>query len=368
MYVMSAQQQEKSESQNERILRLVEHDTNFGLFGKSIFQSLPIGVIAFDRNLKITESNTQANDLLELNEYIDKTLSAGTTDPAIAQPDWTEQLKSVINEGKSYNFDSASYTHNGKTKLLRIICTPLKQAETQNILGGTVILEDTTERKRAEQALLESELKFRTLFEAANDAIFLMDFDIFIGCNEKTVQMYGCTAKEQIIGKTPYFFSPPKQPDGQDSKEAALIKISAALRGEPQFFEWRHRHLDNSTFDAEVSLQVIELQGKKFIQAIVRDITEKVKIQRQLANTEKLAAVGKLASKVAHELNNPLDGILRYINLTIRAVEQEKLEKPKEYLNQCKRGLMRMVQIVSELLEFSITSRKFWPNKRDNCS
>jgi C4-dicarboxylate-specific signal transduction histidine kinase len=85
----------------------------------------------------------------------------------------------------------------------------------------------------------------------------------------------------------------------------------------------------------------------------IEDVTEKINIERNLANTERLAAVGKHASKVAHELNNPLDGILRYINLAIRIVEQENLQKPKEYLTQCRQGLMRMVQIVSELLEFS---------------
>jgi C4-dicarboxylate-specific signal transduction histidine kinase len=83
------------------------------------------------------------------------------------------------------------------------------------------------------------------------------------------------------------------------------------------------------------------------------DITEKASIQRQLADTERLATLGKLTSKVAHELNNPMDGILRYINLTMRIVEQENLEKAKKYLTQCRKGLMRMVQIVSELLEFS---------------
>jgi len=87
--------------------------------------------------------------------------------------------------------------------------------------------------------------------------------------------------------------------------------------------------------------------------AIIEEVTEKVNIQKQSANTERLAAVGKLASKVAHELNDPLDGILRYVNLAMRIVEQENLEKPKEYLAQCRKGLMRMVQIVSELLEFS---------------
>src|SRR4030042_4771063 len=81
--------------------------------------------------------------------------------------------------------------------------------------------------------------------------------------------------------------------------------------------------------------------------------TEKTNVQKQSADTERLAALGKLTSKVAHELNNPMDGILRYINLTMRIVEQENLEKAKEYLTHCRQGLMRMVQIVSELLDFS---------------
>lgn len=86
---------------------------------------------------------------------------------------------------------------------------------------------------------------------------------------------------------------------------------------------------------------------------IIEDVTEKVEAERKLASTERLAAVGRHASKVAHELNNPLDGILRYLNLAIRIVEKDNIQKPKEYLTQCREGLMRMVQIVSELLEFS---------------
>ncbi|MFC1635960.1 ATP-binding protein, partial [Planctomycetota bacterium] len=86
---------------------------------------------------------------------------------------------------------------------------------------------------------------------------------------------------------------------------------------------------------------------------IIEDVTDKVKTQTRLANAEKLAMIGRHASKVAHELNNPLDGILRYINLAMRIVEQENLDKPIEYLTQCRRGLMRMVQIVGELLEYA---------------
>jgi len=75
--------------------------------------------------------------------------------------------------------------------------------------------------------------------------------------------------------------------------------------------------------------------------------------QNELTNIENLAIIGKHSAEVAHELNNPLDGILRYINLTMRSIEQGNIEKSKEYLAQCRQGLMRMIQIVSELLEFS---------------
>ena len=81
--------------------------------------------------------------------------------------------------------------------------------------------------------------------------------------------------------------------------------------------------------------------------------------QMSAADEERLVTIGKLASKVAHELNNPMDGILRYLNLAMRIVEQENLDKPKEYLVQCRQGLMRMVQIVGELLEFSRSSYRF---------
>ena len=196
--------------------------SGFGRLDESILWSLPIGIVAFDPDLKILRANAQAAKLIELGDYIDKSLAKGTDDKI--WQGWTQQLTSSISIGKPCRFDDISYTSDGKTKLLRIICTSPEAAESAKSLGGIIIVEDDTER---------------------------------------------------------------------------------------------------------------------------------VNVQRKLANAERLAAVGKHASKVAHELNNPLDGILRYINLAMRIVEQENLAKPKEYLTQCRQGLMRMVQIVSELLEFS---------------
>jgi C4-dicarboxylate-specific signal transduction histidine kinase len=83
------------------------------------------------------------------------------------------------------------------------------------------------------------------------------------------------------------------------------------------------------------------------------DMTAQADLQQQVAQSQRMATVGKVAGKVAHELNNPLDGILRYINLAIRVIDQGQVERAKDYLLQGRTGLMRMVQIVSEMLEFS---------------
>jgi len=94
---------------------------------------------------------------------------------------------------------------------------------------------------------------------------------------------------------------------------------------------------------------------------VIEDVTERVKMEKRLAASERHAVIGKLAARVAHELNNPLDGILRFINLSIALKDEE--DQTREYLTECKKGLERMVGIVSSLLEFS---RSTYPTQQDN--
>ena len=150
-----------------------------------------------------------------------------------------------------------------------------------------VILRDITERKQSESALKQSEEKYRGLFEAANDGIFINDAKGFgfIDCNDKGAEMYGL-AKEKIIGRSPAQFSPVRQPDGRLSSEVAGEKIRSALNGVPQVFEWQALRADGSSFDVEVTLSRLELGAAVCLQAIVRDISERKRSVEALRASE----------------------------------------------------------------------------------
>ena len=162
------------------------------------------------------------------------------------------------------------------------------------------VVRDITDRRRMEQALKESETKFRTLFEVANDAHFILHDGVFADCNAKALEFFG-VSREELIGQPPTLFSPTLQPDGRDSREKAMEYMEKALAGEPQFFEWVNKRPDGCVVHADVTLNRFELSGKVYLQTIVRDITERKEVEKQL--------LWKTAFFEA-QVHSALDGIL----------------------------------------------------------
>lgn len=132
---------------------------------------------------------------------------------------------------------------------------------------------------RIEQALRQSEEKYRTAFNRSGDGFFLMD-ELFRDCNAKACELWRCSP-EDIIGHSPVEFSPEFQPDGRRSTDAARGYIHAAMTGTPQRFYWLHQRKDGDLLDCEVSLASVEVGNETLILAIVRDISERKRAERE---------------------------------------------------------------------------------------
>jgi PAS domain S-box-containing protein len=235
-----------------------------------------------------------------------------------------------------------------------------------------IAMDDITERKKAEEALRDNELKFHVLFDTADDAILLFTEGSWVDCNPSTLKMFGCT-REQFIGAHPLKFSPPKQPDGRSSAELAIERINLAFDGKPQFFEWEHCRADGTPFAAEVKLNRLELNGKLFIQTIVRDVSERKKAEEEIRklNTEleqrvsdrtnELAAANKeleaFSYSVSHDLRAPLRHINGYVDLLQSRFHDSLPEKGKHYLNSIAGSSKEMGALIDSLLQLSRTGR-----------
>jgi PAS domain S-box-containing protein len=156
-----------------------------------------------------------------------------------------------------------------------------------NYSGLLSVVRDITESRRTSDILRAQEARYRTLFDGAGDALFLLQNERFIECNVAALTMFRAT-REQLLGATPVDFSPPVQPDGRPSLEKALEKIGATAADTRQHFEWRHRRADGTEFDAEVTLNGVDVPGGSYYIAIVRDVTE-----RKERDSELKAALGK---------------------------------------------------------------------------
>ncbi|WP_445664329.1 PAS domain S-box protein [Fodinibius sp. AD559] len=137
------------------------------------------------------------------------------------------------------------------------------------------------ERYNAEKKLKESEQKFKRLFDTSFDGILILGEKEVIDCNRRAEELFQCSCEELKESALSSFF-PFKQPSGTLSDTDGKEKVRSAFQGEDQFFEWQFRRPDGTTFDAEVSLIHMPLPGENYVQAIIRDITERKEKDRLL--------------------------------------------------------------------------------------
>ncbi len=135
-----------------------------------------------------------------------------------------------------------------------------------------------------------------------------------------------------------------------DQAMAFTDRVSQTLADGEAFFESAHRRKDGATMQVEVRSKVIESGGRRLILSVVRDITERRKMENQMVVTDRLASVGELASGIAHEINNPLTGVIGFAELLMEKQIPPDIRDDVEVIY---REAMRCAEIVRNLLTFA---------------
>ncbi|WP_279587711.1 GAF domain-containing protein [Rhodoferax ferrireducens] len=192
----------------------------------------------------------------------------------------------------------------------------LLQELSGDLAFGITVLRARLERTRAEEALKNMAMKFRTIYESTSDAIMLIDEQGIFDCNAATLRIFACQARDDLVGKQPSQLSPPTQPGGEESMQLANEYIATAYRNGSHQFEWTHRRLDGAQFPADVLLTAMELGGKPVLQATVRDITRRKQDELALARANRalrtLSACNEALVRATNE-SGLLDAICRLI-------------------------------------------------------
>jgi two-component system, cell cycle sensor histidine kinase and response regulator CckA len=209
------------------------------------------------------------------------------------------------------------------------------------------VMVDVTARKDAEQALhdsetrlRESEGRYRNLFESAPDGILVADGQgTYVDVNPAGLRMLGYT-REELIGMKSEDILAPKEFSRVDS---ALTEIN---EGVDHRHEWQFRRKDGSLFEADV-LATMMADGR--ILAVLRDASERRRLEEQLRQSQKMEAVGRLAGGVAHDFNNSLGVIQGYTELLMRQAGEGQRGK----LEQILKATERATGLTRQLLAFS---------------
>ncbi len=211
------------------------------------------------------------------------------------------------------------------------------------------VAERTEALSRANELLAESEQKYREIFNSTSDAIFIHDArtGAVLDVNQSMLDMYGFS-RDEIPSLDIEKASLGVEPFGpQEAREL----VRSAARHDSRVFEWRARRKNGELFWAEVSLRSSRIGGRDLVIAVVRDVTERRRMEEHLRHALKMEAIGRLSGGIAHDFNNLLTAILGYSEMALRGLpDDDPLRKRIQAIHDAGE---RAAALTHQLLAFS---------------
>jgi PAS domain S-box-containing protein len=202
----------------------------------------------------------------------------------------------------------------GNWRYLEAICKSF--LDDPEVAGVVVNSRDVSERHLVEQALRESEQRFRQLFEDSPDAVLVHDTQgNVLDANLAAARLHGLE-REKLAGMNIASLVP------QDDREVVLAQFARLAKGELQQLEWKSISANGWLLPVEIRTSLIDYSGKPALLLHMRDISERKKaeealrsMEQELRQAQKMEAIGQLAGGVAHDFNNILTVIQGHASL-----------------------------------------------------
>jgi PAS domain S-box-containing protein len=247
--------------------------------------------------------------------------------------------------GEALQYATTLVRADGVRREVEVSVTPLR--EVGEVTGLVASLRDVTELRARAEALERSEARYARLVESAPDGIFTLDAAGRFTSVNRALETATGRSREQIIGREFILLV-----DARDRIPTWRAFEEALATGQPRRVELRYAGVSGNERKASLMASPItDRTGRTAVLGVVRDVTDELRLTEQLLRQEKLAAIGQLVSGVAHELNNPLAGVMAFSQLLLAGGGLgEEQRRSVETIHQESR---RAAKIVSNLLTFA---------------
>jgi PAS domain S-box-containing protein len=216
--------------------------------------------------------------------------------------------------------------------------------------AGNTIKVSVSKRDDINQMLIESENKFKSLFDTNSDAILILKRSKVFECNNSALELFGYSIKDFLIGKDINDLSPATQPSGDTSEKMMSHHIRMALQDGNTNFEWTYLAFD-TTVVCEVFLNILYLGHSRYVQAVIRDITSRKEVEQELLSQK------QLDMQHAQELKDNQQILLSIMeDVETARKEADKLNKSLE------KEMKRAQRLVEESKQASVAKSEFLAN------